>query len=497
MSEATIRVWPALQKARINPNIYGHFAEHLGRCVQEGIWVGEESRVPNEHGLRLDVLAALKQLRAPVLRWPGGCFADDYHWRNGIGPREKRPATLNLWWHQGEPNEFGTEEFMRFCKALGTAPYFCCNVGSGSPEEARDWLEYCNFAGDSTLTRMRAANGAAEPYGVKFWGVGNENWGCGGRFRAQDYAKEYTRFASYLRALDPTIALIACGTAYGDYKNPALNVWNHDFCQEMYHPDLIDHLSMHRYFARGTGTGFSDSEYRGLFADVLTMERDLELTEAVLTYYYPDKFVGIIFDEWGMWHPEATVENGLEQQHTLRDALLAAAVLNLFNRWAHRVTMANIAQTINVLQCMAMTRGSKMFLTPTYYAFDMMRAHMGNTLLTTETECPAYEAHALGLPGKQSVPVLSVSASISRRKLHLSVVNQDLEKDIETRIQLREAAAANISGRILHSTDPRDHNTFKSPKKVAAKRLKLDGKGPELNHVFPAHSLTMLTISLD
>lgn len=497
MSEAVIRLWPELTRATINPNLYGHFAEHLGRCIYEGIWVGPDKSIPNHAGLRLDVLAALKQLRAPVLRWPGGCFADDYHWRCGVGAKEKRPTTVNLWWQHTEPNEFGTNEFINLCRALDCEPYLCCNVGSGSPREARDWLEYCNFTGNSSLTRLRAATGTPEPYGVKYWGVGNENWGCGGRFSPENYAQEYTRYACYMRALDPSIQLIASGTSYGDYKNPILNVWNHDFCEKMVHADLIDHLSMHRYFSRGGGVAFSDAEYHGLFADLVALERDLTLCEAVLAYFYPDKQVGIIFDEWGVWHPEATVANGLEQPNTLRDAVFAGAALNLFNRWSHRVTMANIAQTINVLQCMAVTNGDSLYLTPTYHVFDMMRRHMGAVLLTQELEAPTYEAHPIGLSAKHGIPMLSASASISGKRVHLTVANQTATTDIETRIVLRNAAIASVAGRMLDSSNPRDVNTFENPKRVSARRVKVDLVKKELVVTFPKHSFTALSITLE
>lgn len=497
MSTARISLWPAIVKARVHPNVYGHFAEHLGRCVYEGIWAGANSRIPHQQGVRLDVLAALRHLHAPVMRWPGGCFADDYHWRNGIGPVAQRPTTVNLWWQQTEPNEFGTDEFMRFCGLAGCEPYLCCNVGSGSPQEAREWLEYCNFGGESALSRLRAVNGNPEPYHVKYWGIGNENWGCGGRFRAKDYAKEYMRFAGYLRALEPDLELIACGTHFGDYQNEGLNTWNHDFCQHMPHSDLIDHLSLHRYFSRGKGAAFTDSEYSAVFADVLTLERDLELTDAVLRYFYPGKPVGIVIDEWGMWHPEAISANGLEQAHTLRDALLAASVLNCFNRWAHRVTMANLAQTINVLQCLAMTDGGKMFLTPTYHVFDLMRGHMGAQTIMQEVESPAFEAHPIGMPGKRAVPMLSVSATLSSKRILLSVVNQSLNEDIETCVEIREMKPASVSGRILHSPSPRDQNTFKEPKNISPRRIKMETTGDGLTHVFPAHSLTAITIAFE
>jgi alpha-N-arabinofuranosidase len=513
MSRPAIRIWPALSKSVIRPEIYGHFAEHLGRCIYEGVWVGEGARLPNENGLRLDVLAALKHLRAPVLRWPGGAFADDYHWRDGVGPRGERPVTANIWWRQGEPNEFGTPEFMRLCRAVGCQPYFCANVGSGSPREVRDWVEYCNFGGESTLSAARGRDGSPEPHGVKYWGVGSQNWGCGGRLSGGDYAGEFARYGNYMKAVDPAMELVACGAQFGDYSNPAWNDWNRDFCASMKHPELIDHLALQRSFSRGSGKDFSDDDFRGLFADVLTLERDLKLTEAVLAYYYPDKCVGIVVDQWGMRHPEAQVENGLEQDHTLRDALLAASVLNLFNRWSHRVTMANIAQTVNVLQCLAMTQGDRMFLTPTYYAFDMMRPHMGARALTHETDSPTYSVQADGVCGLRSpfeggrpegpgdvcsVPVLDASVSMSGRKVLLTVVNRSLNTDLETMVQLRESRVASVSAKVMTAPDPHAVNSFAVPSGVASKRTRVEAfEGANIVHVFPRHSLTSLTITLE
>jgi len=498
MSQAAIRLWPELADAVISPMIYGHFAEHLGRCIYEGIWVGPKSRIPNEKGMRLDVLAALKHLRAPILRWPGGCFADDYHWRQGVGPKKDRPATVNLWWQQTDPNSFGTQEYMKLCQALGCDANICVNVGSGSPREARDWLEYCNFGGDSALSKARAKHGHPEPYGVRYWGVGNEPWGCGGRFTGGDYGKEYVRFANYMKQMDPEIELIAAGTHFGDYSDARLNAFNHDFCASMPHADLIEHLSIHRYFARGKGDDFSENDYKALFADVHTLEKDLQLTEAVLRYFYPDKHVGIAVDEWGMWHPEATPENGLEQTHTLRDALLAASVLNLFNRWAHRVSMANIAQTVNVLQCLAMTNGVKMFLTPTYYVFDMMRPHMNGKRVTQQVECDNYEAHPVGEKEKASVSLLDVSASRSGKRLHLTVVNRSLDQDIETEIEVKDLNIKTASGSLLHAESPQSANTFEQPRSVRNKRFKLQAEASKpLIHVFPAHSVTAIALTLE
>jgi alpha-N-arabinofuranosidase len=496
MSTSRIRIWTDLPIAVIHPNIYGHFAEHVGRCIYEGIWVGSRSGIPDEGGIRIDVLAALKQVRTPVVRWPGGCFADTYHWRDGIGPRKHRPQTVNMWWRQAEPNEFGTDEFMQLCRLLGCEPYICVNVGAGSPQEAVDWLEYCNHAGDSTLSRARASHGDAKPYGVKYWGIGNENWGCGGRLTAADYAKEFVRFGSFMKAADPGVQLIACGCSPMDYQNPGLAGWNHDFCQSMPHGDLMDHLSIHRYFSRGRGSDFSDSEYHALFSDLISLERDIEQADQLLGYFYPDKSVGLAVDEWGAWHPSATVENGLEQENTLRDAVFAGAALNLFNRHAQRVTMTNIAQTINVLQSLAFTDGPRMFLTPTYHVYDMMRYHMGARVLTQEIDCPEFEGHPMGLRRKFSVPALSVSASVAGSKVLVTVANQTINQDIETCIELRGAKAAGVVGRVLNSASARDKNTFEAPKTIFPKRLKLEPAGGEIVHTFPAHSLTSLNISL-
>lgn len=501
MSAAHIRIWPELPTATIRPTVYGHFAEHLGRCIQEGIWVGLGSRIPNDAGLRVDVLAALKQLRAPVIRWPGGCFADAYHWRDGIGPQKSRPERVNVWWKQSEPNEFGTDEYIRFCRAVGCEPYICMNVGSGSPREAVEWLEYCNFGGSSTLARMREKNAvdagldSGEPYGVKYWGIGNENWGCGGRFAATDYAKEYRRFAMYLRALDPSIELIACGhTPCSD--DPSAAQWNRDFCQTLGDAGLIDHLSIHRYFHRGHGATFSDSEYRALFGDLAALERDLEAAEHLLAYAYPDKFVGIIVDEWGTWHPSAVVENGLEMENTLRDGVFAGAALNLFNRHARRVTMANIAQTVNVLQSMANTDGANMYVTPTYHVFDMMRPHMGAQALTFRLECPEFECHPVGFHTKHRIPHLSVSASVTGKKVCLSVANQTTGEDVEACISLAGASIASVTGRVLHTDDARDMNSFSSPRKVAPKRLTAEVGNGTVTHCFPAHSFTVMNLTL-
>ncbi len=485
-----VTVRPDAVIGRIRPEIYGHFAEHLGRCIDEGVWVGERSKIPNHKGVRKDVAAALKKLAAPVVRWPGGCFADDYHWQDGVGPRSKRPRTLNLWWGQEESNEFGTDEFIDFCRLVGAEPYICCNVGSGSPAEARAWLEYCNYAGRTRYAQMRRRNGHAKPHGVRYWGVGNENWGCGGRFTARDYAKEYRRYACYLRGRPGVfgpVELIACGHTTPD--------WNHDFLHELGDPGLLDHLSIHRYYHAGDDVEFTDHEYYNALAQALAVEEDIQAAADVIDVFCRGRrFVGVVLDEWGMWHKQATVDTGLYQENTLRDALVAAVTFNVLNRWAHRVTMANIAQTVNVLQCVAQTRGAAMWLTPTYHAFALFKPHMGADAVEVEVDCPTLDARARGKPF--ALPQLSASASVRSdgRWLTVTLVNASLDADAEVRIRVRShEAVRSVSAKVLWSEDMRDVNSARAKTRVAPKPLAAAAKGREIVVACPRHSLAAVT----
>jgi len=487
MSRCTIRLCPEFPGPVINPNIYGHSVEHAGRCVYEGIWVGPRSKIPNERGLRLDVLAALKQLRAPVLKWPGGCFAGTYHWRDGVGPQNERPQTANIWWRQAEPNAFGTDEFLQLCELAGSAPFICLNMGTGSVRESLEWLEYCNHGGDTAITRLRGRG----PAGVKRWSMGQEPWGCGGHQSAEDYAREYARHATFFRKADPETELYACGCGVGERPE-----WNHDFCQAMPHTGLIDGLTIHRFFSRGAGAEFNDDDYHALFGDLIALERDIEQAEHILAYFYPDKPVGVAVDEWGVRHPEANVDNGLEQANTLRDAVFAGAALNLFNRHAGRVAMANLAQAINVLHSIGITEGGRMVLTPTYYVYDMMRYHMGARSVMADMDCDTYAAVPTGMDREHGVSHLSASASIAGSKVLLTVANQTIGRDVEATIQVSGGKIGSVIGRLLTSADARDANSFEKPKTVFPKRIKPEPADGELVCVFPAHSFTSLNLSL-
>jgi len=364
---------------RIHREIYGHFAEHLGRCVYEGLWVGEESSIPNVQGIRRDVLEALKKLNVPVLRWPGGCFADEYHWKDGVGPRESRRRTINTHWGGvTETNEFGTHEFMLLCELLGCEPYISGNVGSGTVQEMQEWIEYITLESGSSMADWRRANGREKPWRLKYFGVGNENWGCGGNMRAEYYADVYRRYQTYVRHYgDNRVFRIACGANAGDYH------WTETLMREA--GRYMDGLSLHYYTVPGTwmhkgpATGFGEREWFATLNKALVMDELIRKHAAIMDKYDPEKRVALVVDEWGTWYdPEpGTNPAFLYQQNTMRDALVAGLTLHVFHRHCDRVRMANLAQVANVLQSVVLTDGPKMVLTPTYHVFEMFKEHQG------------------------------------------------------------------------------------------------------------------------
>ena len=439
----------------INPNVYGHFAEHLGRCIYGGLWVGEDDRVPTEDGVRMDTVELLADLEIPVLRWPGGCFADDYHWEDGIGPREERPTRRNAFWTQGredvpeEPNTFGTEEFMHVCDLLDTEPYLAANVGSGSPGEAADWLEYCNYDGDTELANRREANGSEEPHDVKFWGVGNENWGCGGRLSPEEYAEQFRRYATYLRSVDGMLSerdvdLVSVGHINEDWNRKFLDALDEcaEFIQGPY--DLMDHMSVHRYYEAGSDTDFDDEEYFRLLARSRKVAGDVDDAVDALSTYAPESDISIIVDEWGVWHPEATNTNGLEQENTVRDAISAAGVFDDLHDRADVVAMANIAQTVNVLQCLVQTDEETAWPTPTYQVFDLYENHAGGTALDTVVETDEHEVEDEPF----DVPLVSASASAHDGEVFVTLSNRALESEDVT-VSLDEESASVVDSEVL------------------------------------------------
>lgn len=450
-----------LGKHRINKNIYGHFSEHLGRCIYEGYWVGEYSPIPNTRGIRNDVVKALRKIKLPVMRWPGGCFADDYHWMDGIGPREKRPTIVNVHWGGvTENNHFGTHEFFELCEQLDTQPYICGNVGSGTVKEMRDWVEYVTFDGKSPMTDLRRENGREEPWKLPYFGVGNENWGCGGCMRPEYYANEYKRYACYVRNLGGNVInKIACGPCDRDYH------WTDILMREA--GDAMHGLALHFYCGTGqksrSATVFEEDDWFTVLKSALFMEELVTKHSTIMDHYDPQKKVGLMVDEWGTWHEvePGTNPGFLYQQNTLRDALVAGLTLNIFNNHCERVQMANIAQTINVLQAMILTEGEKMLCTPTYHVFEMYTVHQDATMLPISLTCGDYEFDG------DKIPTVSASASVdSEGRIHITLCNTDPNADAEISCELRGVAASSISGRVLTSNAINAHNTFDTPDNI-------------------------------
>ncbi len=446
---------------QINRNIYGHFAEHLGGCIYGGLWVGEDSPIPNTRGIRNDVAEALKRIQVPVLRWPGGCFADEYHWKDGIGPREKRPPMVNTHWGMvTENNHFGTHEFMDLCEQLGTEPYICGNVGSGEIKEMQEWVEYMTFGGSSPMADLRRQNGREEPWKVRYWGVGNESWGCGGNMKPEYYADLYLRFQTYLRNFPGNrLFKIACGSHDTYYE------WTRVLMREA--GRRMNGLSLHYYCGSGrksrSATKFEEEDWFAQIERALEMDDILTAHSAIMDEYDKEKRVGLMVDEWGAWHEvePGTNPGFLFQQNSLRDAMVAALTLNIFHYHCERVKMANIAQMVNVLQAMVLTDGPKMVLTPTYHVFDMFKVHQDATWLPTELISEDYRF------GNEKIPALHASASKDAGgKIHISLCNFDPNKAQALTCVLKGAEANQVSGQILTADTITAHNTFENPENV-------------------------------
>lgn len=455
-----------ISKGIINKNIYGHFAEHLGRCIYEGIWVGEDSPIPNTHGIRNDVLEALKKIKIPVLRWPGGCFADEYHWKDGIGPKNDRKRMVNTHWGGVvENNHFGTHEFMLLCELLDCEPYICGNLGSGTVREMSEWVEYMTFDGESPMADWRKENGQPEPWKLKYFGVGNENWGCGGNMRPEYYADEYRRYQTYVRNYgENSIYKIAGGANVDDYN------WTEVLMKNAHW--LMDGLSLHYYTmpgdfwsGKGSALNFPENEWFLTMKKATYMDELINKHGTIMDKYDPEKRIGMIIDEWGTWYE---VERGtnpgfLYQQNTIRDALVAALHFNIFHKHCNRVQMTNIAQTVNVLQAMIHTEGEKMVLTPTYHVFDMYKVHQDNELLAVDLSYETYQYN------DEILPQVDVTASRDDRgNIYISLCNIDHENNAAVKLDLRGNTLENmnLSGTIITANAMDAHNTLENPHAV-------------------------------
>ena len=465
------------KKGTINPELYGHFSEHLGRCIYEGLYVGENSDIPNVNGMRIDVVDALKEMKIPVLRWPGGCFADEYHWMDGVGPKENRKKIINTHWGGVvEDNSFGTNEYFELCRQLGCKTYVNANVGSGTVREMSEWVEYITFKGVSPMADLRAKNGHEEPWQLDYLGIGNESWGCGGNMRPSHYADEYRRYQTYARSYEGAAPFkkIACGPNVDDYH------WTKDVLETCFDhtPEhlhgFMDGLSLHYYtlpeteddwFVKGSATEFTEEIFYQTLKRSAYVEELINNHGAIMNQYDPDKKIGLIIDEWGIW---ADVEPGtnpgfLYQQNTMRDALVAGMNLNIFNKHSDRVKMANIAQLINVLQAVMLTDGEKMIKTPTYYVFKMYRYHQGATLLGSDL----LDAGTVGSGKNEVAKVFESVSEDADGVITITLTNNSLEAAEDVEIQLtKDGNSFNVTEATYVTGAMNAYNTFEDPEVV-------------------------------
>lgn len=497
---AKLYVNPNVKKGHLNPELQGHFSEHLGRCIYEGIYVGENSNIPNVNGMRTDVVEALKEIQVPVLRWPGGCFADEYHWKDGIGPKETRKKMINTHWGGVvEDNSFGTHEFMELCEQLGCKTYINGNLGSGTVQEMSEWVEYMTFNGVSPMADLRKENGREEPWKVDYFGVGNENWGCGGNMRPEFYGDMYRRYQTYIRNYnaEAPIRKIACGANADDYH------WTDKVLETTFdHGNgFMSGLSLHYYTLptgnwkkKGSATEFDAKDWYRTLKATLKMETLIKRHAAIMDQYDPEKKIGMMIDEWGTWYDvePGTNPGFLYQQNTMRDALVAGINLNLFNKNCDRVKMANIAQMVNVLQAVLLTEGEKMVKTPTWHAFNMYKVHQDADLVES-----VLETKQIGLEEDVQVPNLTESVSVDKNgKLHITLTNLSLEEHTQIEAIFAETPVKSVKGTVL-TGGMKAHNTFEAPDTVQTVAFEeIAVAGNKVTFTIPACSVLALEVEV-
>jgi alpha-N-arabinofuranosidase len=506
----------------IAPEIYGHFVEHLGGLVYDGLWVGERSGIPHVNGLRKQLVDAFRRVKPGVVRWPGGCFADQYDWRDGIGPREKRPKRTNFWldaqeWPKGmrregpqvyDPNEFGTVEFARLCKQVGAQPYFAANLRSLPAQEFWRWAEYCNSpANATTLGAQRAADGEADPLGVRFWGVGNESWGCGGNFDPDDYATEFNRYTAWVPGYGARLAMVGSG------GNDGNSDWTRRFFAKLARLGTLDRLwglSLHHYAWNASGgrtsewiagkrdaVQFDAEQYYEILRGADEMEPLIASQWALMGEADPRHRTKLVVDEWGSWYASGTEPFPLAllgQQNTMRDAVLAGLTLDTFNRHADKVAMANIAQLVNCLQSLFLAHEDKFCVTPTYHVFDLYSAHQGGRAVRTVFATP--ETHYTRNGSPATMRGLNGSASVTGSQLTLTVTNPSIDQVHEAEIVVHAGTPRSAAAVTLATADAHAHNTFADPRAVEPKPVTVAVKGSGLVHQFPPASVTRLTLTL-
>lgn len=478
----------------IRPELHSHFSEHLGKCIYGGLWVGKRSTVPNVNGFHAKAIEYLKFVGIPVLRWPGGCFADDYHWRDGIGPAEKRPKRVNVWWgYYTEDNSFGTHEFIGLCRLIGAEPYLAGNVGSGTPQELRDWVEYCNYPSGSTLANERAANGSREPLRVKYWGVGNENWGCGGNMTPEEYAGAYRHFATYVSSRPESFGasplfLVACGPNGNNLD------WTRRFFESLKASPFQSLLrtpsgfAMHFYSnGKAPATQFTPELMAEQLSSFARLEKAIGEERELMDKYDPNRRIGLMVDEWGVWDRIAKEDEArfgrLFQQLPMRSAIAASLGLNVFHRQADKLVMCNIAQIVNVLHSLLLIDGPKCVRTTTYWVFDLMKVHRGNDSLKVE----ASDASPLGL---------SLSASRRGGTLAVTFVNPKHATTMDVSCDIIGANPNSAEARILHHSDVNAANDWQHPDRIIPQAHKIEIAKSQLKLALPPMSVMTAVMKL-
>lgn len=487
--------------SRISKEIYGHFSEHLGRCIYGGIYVGKDSPIENVNGMRSDVVEALKQIRVPVLRWPGGCFADEYHWKDGIGSADTRKKIINTnWGGVVEDNSFGTHEYFELCRQLGCETYINGNLGSGTIKEMAEWVEYMTFDGVSPMAELRKKNGSCAPWKVDFFGLGNENWGCGGNMNPDYYANEYRRYQTFIRDYNSErhIKKICCGAPHDDYEwtKEVLETCFRRVAKEQH--GFMDGLSLHYYVypegidTKGSSTDFDQKVWYKTLNKAVFMDELITKHGEIMDEYDPDKKIGMIVDEWGTWYTcEPGINPGfLYQQNTMRDALVAGITLNIFNKHSDRVKMANLAQIVNVLQAVILTEGDKIVKTPTYHVFDIYKYHQDAELIFSDIDIKM-----IGVENEWQVPNLTESVSItSDGVLHLTMTNLSAEESFDIDAEIIGKKPEKVLGEIV-TGEIHAKNTFDEPECVVVRKydgVQITEKG--IRFIIPASSVLHLEL---
>lgn len=470
----------------INPEIYGHFSEHLGRCIYEGIYVGENSDIPNIEGMRTDIIEAFRQIKMPVLRWPGGCFADEYHWKDGVGPKADRKSIINTnWGGVTESNAFGTHEFLRFCELVGCQPYINANVGSGTVQEMSEWVEYITSDASSPMTELRKANGQEKPWKLKYLGIGNENWGCGGAMKPSKYVDEYRRYQVYCKNHSGNkLFKIACGPNANDYT------WTEELMKNI-DTFMVDGIDFHYYTipdwsSKGYATEFDNEAYYKVLASANNMDTLLTRHTEIMNRYDPDNKVGLVVGEWGCWYEveKGTNPDFLYQQNTMRDAIVAGMELNSFNRHSRRVVMANLAQAVNVLQSVILTEGEIMVKTPTYHVFDLYKEHQ---------DADAVYCYTDFVTEYENIPFVTSSASVKEGKLTITMTNASLSDSVDIEASIAGLGFTKAAARVL-TNEVHAYNDFNDTSRVDIKAHTAGINGNELKVELPPCSVVAVTL---